>query len=55
MWTIYGIAKNSSVVPLKATAKCNPRDMVDTNVIDSGNFDHKPLKAPSTFVFMNYY
>lgn len=55
MWTFYGIAKTSSVFPLKAIAKCYPWDMVDTNGTDSGNFDHKPLKAPTTFVFMNHF
>jgi hypothetical protein len=25
------------------------------NVIDSGNFDHKPLQAPFAFAFINYF
>lgn len=39
--------------PLKAIAKCYPRDIVNENVSSSGNFDHRPLTAPSTLMFIN--
>lgn len=45
--------KKVSIFPLKAIAKCYPRDRVNENVSGFGKFEHKPLKAPLTLVFLN--
>lgn len=39
--------------PPKAIAKFYPQDIVNENVNGSGNFDHKPLKAPPTLMYGN--
>jgi hypothetical protein len=47
------INKKVFISPLKAIAKCYPRDIVNENVTGSGKFDHKPLQAPLTLMFLN--